>query len=217
MVSLRCISTIGQTVLVTCGSFIYFALSKTIHDSRPLLAILVVLFAVVVYPITLVSLSYCKYKRTSENIYIKLFTAPLTPIVPTLLGKFGWQFLMTVFGLFFTGVFIYHIHVLYITTNLMLMYYFYPLRALVRAFYIFGAIFYTVLIGAFVLYQFEKTIEILKLFVYTVFRNCVNETFPTWNIHRFLARIEEDHNNHKNYYLKKFQKMLSNTVQRVVY
>ena len=185
------------------GIMVYLIYSTPLSENVIFLAVVVLLLLVIIYPVVLVSTAYRTFKRTERNVDVKLFTSPFTAVIPTTLCQFAWQFIMTIFGLFFTGILI--CYIIYISSNVILVYYFYPLRTLIRGLYTFGAVFYTVVIGAFVLYQFEKSTEIIKLLLYALFHKSINFSLPRWDIYRLTARTEEDEIYHKNYYLMEFR------------
>ena len=191
-----------STILTVFGGFLYVVQMTTLLDNIALFTAAICLIIVsLLFPVVIVSVDIRASRNTGKIVVTKLFTSPFAALVPTILCKFVWQCFTTAFGLYFFGILL--CYLIYITPNMVLVYYFYPLRTLIRALYVIGAAFYTVVLGAFLLYQFERAIETLKLYCYTLIHRCAR-----WNrtsSQPFTTRTELDEKYHKNYYLKEFK------------
>ena len=90
----------------------------------------------------------------SSDEKIKAFSAPLSECCCcSKRYRNRWSCIMTIVGVYFTISLI--IYLLYAAPTIVFVYYLYPTRTLIRVPFITGAIFYTITLQSFILYQFE--------------------------------------------------------------
>ena len=113
------------------------------------------LYAILLFLMIVMSL-YGTIVALSSDEKIKAFSAPLSESCCCAYSKRcrnRWSCFMTIIGVYFTISLL--TYLLYAVPTIVLVYYLYPTRTLIRVPFIIGAIFYTITLQSLVFYQFE--------------------------------------------------------------
>ena len=138
----------SSIALITVGIWGYEVIYHVVHYGSQPYAIVLTLMTVESIIGVIVAMS--SGARGGDN----LFSAPLSDFCCSNKCRMGWSWVMTPIGLFiFLSLIVY---ILYAIPTIVLVYYLYPTRTLIRVPFIIGAVFYTITFLSLVLYQFEK-------------------------------------------------------------